>query len=38
VLVPAVLSVVLGFQVGALILARSGTGDAGGSTLGPAAR
>jgi hypothetical protein len=38
VLVPAVLCVVLGFQVGALILARRGGGDAGGPTLGPAAR
>ena len=38
VLVPAVLCVVLGFQVGALILARRGAGDAGGPTLGPAAR
>jgi hypothetical protein len=38
VLLPAVLCVVLGFQVGALILARRGAGDAGGPTLGPAAR
>jgi hypothetical protein len=38
VLVPAVLGVVLGFQVGALILARRGAGHAGGSALGPAAR
>ena len=38
VLVPAVLCVVLGFQVGALIMARRGAGDTGGPTLGPAAR
>jgi hypothetical protein len=38
VLAPAVLCVVLGFQVGALILARRSAGDAGSPTLGPAAR
>ena len=38
VLMPAVLCVVLGFQVGALVLARRGAGEPGGPTLGPAAR
>ena len=37
-LVPAVMGVVLGFQVGALIMARRGARDAGGPALDPAAR